>query len=133
MSAASAAVAGHHAEVFVVAPAGALRHRWYESSTWSEWHTMPLPPRERAAHVGAGAHGRYVDLFVVTTEGQLLHRWWGPGPGWSPWAGWGAGFAGPVTVVSQGAEHNEIWVHRNGVFSHRWLNDHRWSAWNRFV
>lgn len=134
VSASATTVAGHHAEVFAVSSEGVLLHRWWYEDCWSDWHTMTLRRGERASHVAAGAHDCFADLFVVTTDGQLLHRWWGPEQGWSTWSGWGAGFSGPATVASQRPDHNEIWIIRNGVFSHRWLSQyHEWSAWQRFV
>lgn len=83
MGLASAAVRGHHGEVWRVTPRHRVEHRWFENGRWSEWHdfTFERPALDVAAVSGWREH---IEVFVLDRNGTVWHRWWWKDSGWHP-------------------------------------------------
>ena len=120
-------------DVFARGTNGALLHKSWDGTSWSEWEDlggeMKLGSDPAAASSGPGR----LDVLIRGTDDALWHKWWN-GAIWSDWEALGG-----ILASSPAATYQEDWSGRHwldvyvlgpdDLLQHRILDGDVWKPW----
>lgn len=121
----------HKLDVFVRATDGALYHKLWNGSTWSNWESLGGELKEGSAPAAVSWSEDRIDVFVRWVDDQLHHKFWRKRHGWSNWESLGGTLTSSPAVSSRGTNRLDVFVRAtDGSLYHRLWNGNHWSNWD---
>lgn len=99
-----------HIDIFGEGNDGAVWHKYYDVSKWSDWHSLggKVVPNSGMEAVAWG--GNRLDLFVKGLDNALYHAWWGGGNKWSDFERLGGRMMNNPTVATWGQNRLDVFA-----------------------
>jgi hypothetical protein len=117
-------------DLFWIGADGALWHRWWGATGWSDDERLGGEPASAPAVVSWAANEQQV--FIVGRDGQLWNIYW-DSRAWHHWVAMGGAFGADAQVAAAtwGANRIDIFVSDADALWHRFWNGVEWVEWQR--